>query len=148
MRSLLLLPALFLAACAPAATTADVLKGPLVEGERWTITGRDQFNEKVEGEVVVPAAPDYDRTEREWSYEDARAYIGYTESNRHFQVWDTRDAKRLVVCIVRQPYIGGVREYPGISVTGSMADLDAVFAKLSGTGTKLTGGDCTVKRGG
>ncbi|MVN85947.1 hypothetical protein GO986_04130 [Deinococcus sp. HMF7620] len=147
MRLLSLVSTLLLAACAPTTTVND-LKGPLVEGERWTITGADQNNDKMSGEVVVPAAPDYDRTDRRWAYEDANAYIRYTESNQHFEVWDTRDPKRLLVCIVRQPYSAGVREYVGVSVAGAMADLDAVFAKLSGTGTKLTGGDCTVKRGG
>ncbi|WP_221091103.1 hypothetical protein [Deinococcus aquaedulcis] len=146
MRALFLLPALFLAACAPAATGPEDLKGPLVEGERWTITGFDQNNNKMNGEVVVPAEPDYDRTDREWLYSSARASILYTESSNWFSVWDERDASRLVICIVRSPYNAVTREYSGIGVSGTMEELRAVFAKLSGTGVKVVGGDCTVKR--
>ncbi|MFC6661054.1 hypothetical protein [Deinococcus multiflagellatus] len=57
MRALFLLPALFLAACAPAATGPEDLQGPLAEGERWTITGFDQNNDPMNGEVVVPKTP-------------------------------------------------------------------------------------------
>ncbi|PTA68666.1 hypothetical protein [Deinococcus arcticus] len=148
MRALFLLPALFLAACAPAASTSTStdLKGPLVEGERWTITGFDQNRNKMEGEVVVPTKPDYLNTTRKWVYRSGSSLIFYTESTRHFEVQDLRDPLRLLVCIVRQPYDASIREYAGISVSGARDELDAVFAKLSGSDGRLVGGNCTLKR--
>lgn len=137
-----------LASCAPGMISTEPPKGPLVEGERWTITGLDQNNNRLEGNVVVPANPSYDSTDREWYYRTAAARIYFTEGTNEFQVWDTRDPSRLVICIVRAPYRYASQQntFPGISLAGSMADINAVFAKLSGSGTRLTGGDCTVTR--
>ncbi|MFC6661053.1 hypothetical protein [Deinococcus multiflagellatus] len=59
---------------------------------------------------------------------------------------DIRDPLRILVCIVRQPYDANIREYAGVSVAGARDELKAVFAKLSGSGTQLVGGDCTVQR--
>ena len=137
-----------LASCAPGVTTDEALKGPLVEGEQWTLTGRDQNDNKFEGQIVVPSDPSYDGTDREWYYRNAGARIYFEENSSAFQVWDTRDQQRYVICIVRAPfrYDPQQKTFSGISVTGSLSDINAVFAKLSGSGTRLTGGDCTVKR--
>ncbi|ALW87740.1 hypothetical protein [Deinococcus actinosclerus] len=148
--ALLLGLSLLLASCAPTATTAtEQPQGPLVEGETWTITGLDQNNDKMEGRVVVPADPRYDRTDRDWTYYSRTARIYFTESTGEFQVWDTSNPERFLICIVRSPaetYTATKKQYSGLSVAGSMADLNAVFAKLSGSGTKLTGGSCTITR--
>ncbi|GAA0512905.1 hypothetical protein [Deinococcus depolymerans] len=149
MRFLSLLPlTVLLAACAPSATTEDTFKGPLVEGEQWTISGSDQNNKPLDGKVVVPGAPQYDRTDREWYYRNEGARIYFQERSGEFQVWDTRNPARFVICIVRAPYRYDEqqRRFAGISLSGSLAEINAVFAKLSGSGTRLTGGDCTVTR--
>lgn len=135
-----------LASCAPSTTDTSPLKGPLVEGETWSISGFDQNNDKMDGRVVIPANPDYDRTDREWIYSSGAARVYFTESDKQFQVWDTSNPKRLLLCIVRKPFDPYLRRYDGISVAGSMAEINAVFAKLSGSGTKLIGGSCTVSR--
>ncbi|GHF50777.1 hypothetical protein GCM10017781_29130 [Deinococcus metalli] len=147
---------LLLAACAPSATTPSTssgtrtgLKGPLPTGETWTISGLDQNNNKISGKVKLSGGPTYRDGDRRWDYDGDNGYILYYEKDggsSTFRVWDVSDPKRLVACYIFRPFDAAQKTYTGAGLAGTQEEISAVFAKLSGTGTVLTGGNCTVTR--
>ncbi|THF86646.1 hypothetical protein E7T09_11165 [Deinococcus sp. KSM4-11] len=156
---LALVPAFLLAACAPSATGSSTAQtaaptGLIRQGDTLTIGGRDQFNEPMNGTIVLKSAPVYNRVSDSWKF-DTDTYYVYVSSpagTGTSQFWDNSDPKREKACIVfggvakDGPGGGRVLKTPitGVGISGSEAELNAVFAKLDGTGVKLTGGTCTV----
>lgn len=146
--------ALLLAACAPSATPGSSrvqtgLEGPLPVGETWTISGLDQNNETITGKVTLTDPPTYRDGDKRWDYDGDNGYVLYYQnggSDATFRVWDISNSKRLVACYVFSPYSATQKTYSGAGLAGTEQDINAVFAKLSGSGTRLTGGSCTVTR--
>ncbi|MFC3831768.1 MULTISPECIES: hypothetical protein [Deinococcus] len=161
MRFLLTVPALalLLAACAPATTgpTLQVAAPPLFRrGDTLLISGRDQNEDALSGTIVLSSAPVYRSSSDSWRFDARGGYVilAGPVTGGPSQFWDTSDPRREKACIVFSPVsqdapVGTRRLTPrltGVGIAGSTAELKAVFAKLSGSGTKLTGGVCTVTR--
>ncbi|WP_309571299.1 hypothetical protein [Deinococcus sp.] len=155
------LPALLLSACAPSATgkpatQTSTLPTLIRQGDTFMISGRDQNNDAMSGTVTLARAPKYKASNDSWEFNTPGGYVilASQTTGGTSQFWDTRDPKRNKACIVfgsvAQDGPGGVRglktTISGVGIAGSEAELNAVFAKLSGSGTKLTGGSCTVTR--
>ena len=142
-----------LVACAPSASsgtvTGQALRGPLPAGETWVISGLDQNNNKMEGKVTLNRAPSYRDSDRRWFYGGSNGYVIYFEQatrNATFQVWDVSRDERLVACYVFGPFSADQKTYSGAGLAGTEEEIDAVFAKLSNSGTGLVGGECTLTR--
>jgi hypothetical protein len=150
-----------LAACAPSATGGSKAQTPTLptlirQGDTYVINGRDQNNDAMAGTVTLTGAPTYDRSNDSWFFSSKGGFVvlGSQATGGTSQFWDTSDPKRHKACVifgsVAQDGSGGVRSLKssisGVGISGSEAELKAVFAKLSGSGTKLSGGGCTVTR--
>lgn len=142
-----------LLACAPSASSdtasSQVLRGPLPAGETWVISGLDQNNNKMEGKVTLTRSPSYRDRDKRWFYGGDNGYAVYYEQatgTSTFQVWDMSKAERLVACYVFRSFSADQKIYSGAGLAGTEEEIDAVFAKLSGSGTRLVGGECTLTR--
>ncbi|PNY81514.1 hypothetical protein CVO96_09070 [Deinococcus koreensis] len=142
-----------LVGCAPSASSgtanAQALQGPLPLGETWVIGGLDQNNNKIEGKVTLTRAPSYRDSDQRWFYGGDTGYALYYEQatgNATFRVWDVSKSGRLVACYVFRPFSADQKSYSGAGLAGTEEEIDAVFAKLSGSGTRLVGGECTLTR--
>lgn len=142
-----------LVACAPAASSggaeSGALRGPLPTGETWTISGLDQNNNKIVGQVKLTRAPTYRDSDKRWFYGGDTGYVLYFDEasgNATFRVWDVSKSERLVACYVFRQFSADQKTYSGAGLAGTEEEINAVFAKLSGSGTRLTGGNCTLTR--
>lgn len=162
MKVLPTIPALslLLIACTPATagstTQTSALPTLIRQGDTLVISGRDQNNASISGTITLNRTPVYRSGSDSWRFDAAGGYVILASQTTEgtSQLWDTSDPRREKGCIVfgsvAQDGPGGTRvlkpSIRGVGIAGSSDELNAVFAKLSGSGTRLAGGSCTVTR--
>lgn len=158
--SLTVLASALLSACAPSAGGPSAAQDPAVptlirQGDTFMLEGRDQNDNAMSGRIELVGSPRYRSSSDSWSFDGLDGYVILGSQNggtSHF--WDTSDPKRHKACIVFDGVAkdgpGGVKvlrtPVTGVGISGSEEELNAVFAKLRGSGQKLVGGACTVTR--